>query len=563
MYPLLAVVLLAGCDRGKAEREAAQRALQAEIETAWRQYSRCLVGPPLADGEVPSLRMRFSELTLMLSGEDAAKSEWPKNCGDLAGAVADKLADEALDAGKEADTLRSKLVLLKGADPAVYFTGDAKRPFVDEIWEAAKAAGLEPQGKDAPPLPEDGLAAPEPNEPLAKDKLVELGTSGGHLVRYDLVPGKTAHFLVGGDGDKPLYCQLKSRSKPLDLATCHAIEREPSIVATPLSQAGDGDPWYWDREPKRAVWNVAGESVQSSFTPSAFVLGDGAIIDVHRLQLVRKTKTRKDRTALRAPPGGTLLGYRAGWVLWRGAPRGNPNNRPLLLQRAQSGVAPLGGFSQAGNVPSKVKHVEACRTDKGIVFAMVGADPKEAAGASAERVAAMAFSKGKRWHKSVSGTMVGASKPWSQSSWRSFNCREDEGTLTWLQADGRVGQLRCTPKGCEAKQSEPIPSTGRKGEPRIIDLGGKVLHLSVVGGKAPLAGLTETVVMRFAPVDQLAKTPPKVFVGDEDHAGLPNLHSSVGLLANHAVAIVLVRSGDHVLAARIDPSGAVGTVANK
>jgi len=507
--------------------------------------------------------MRFSELTLMLDGGDTAQSEWPKNCGDLAGEVAAKLADEKLDAGKEADTLRSKLVLLKGASPAVYFTGDVKLPFVDEIWEAAKAAGLEPQGKDAPPLPEEELAAPASVEPLARGKLVELGASGGHLVRYDLVPGKTAHFLVGGDGDKPLFCQLKSRNKPLDMATCYAIEREPSIVATPLSQAGDGDPWYWDREPKRAVWNVAGESVTMPFTPSAFVLGDGAIADVNRLQLVRKTGTRKDRTALRAPPGGTFLGYRAGLVLWRGAARGNPNKRPLLFQHAKSGLAPLGGFSQAGTIPSKVKHVEACRTDTGIVLAMVGADPKEAAGASAERIAAMAFSKEKRWHKAVEGKMVGASRPWTQPAWRSFNCRQDEGTLTWLQADGRVGQLRCTPKGCEAKQSEPIPSAGRKGEPRIVDLGGKVLHLSVVGGKAPLSGLTETVVMRFAAVDQLAQTPPTVFIGDEDHAGLPNLHSSVGLLANHGAAVVLVRSGDRVFAARIEPSGAVGKVANK
>ena len=68
--------------------------------------------------------------------------------------------------------------------------------------------------------------------------------------------------------------------------------------------------------------------------------------------------------------------------------------------------------------------------------------------------------------------MVGASKPWSQPAWRTFNCREDEGTLTWLQADGRVGQLRCTPKGCEAKQSEPIPTKGRKGEPRLVGLEG-------------------------------------------------------------------------------------------
>jgi len=563
VYPLLALVLLVGCGPSKEELEAEQKALRAEIELAWRKYSRCLVGPPLAEGEVPSLRMRFSELTLMLSGEGAAESEWPKNCGDLAQEVAAKLADEKLDAGKEADTLRSKLVLLKGADPAVYFTGDAKLPFVDEIWEAAKAAGLEPQAKDAPALPEGGVAAPAPIEPLAKDKLVELGSSGGHLVRYDLAPGPTAHFLVGGEGDKPLFCQLKSRNKPLGFATCYALEREPTIVATPLSREGDGDPWYWDREPKRAVWNVAGESVTMPFTPSAYVFGKDTIADVNKLQLVRKSGIRKDRTPLRAPPGGTLLGYRAGLVLWRGAPRGNPNKRPLLLQRAQKGIGPLGGFAQAGTIPSKVKHVEACRTQDGIVLAMVGPDPKESAGADAERVAAMAFAKGKRWHKAVSGTMAGATKPWSQPAWRSFNCRGEEGTLTWLRADGGVGQLRCTPKGCEAKQSEPLTTTGRKGEPRLADLGGRVLYVSVVGGKAPLAGLTETVVMRFAPVDKLDDAPPQVLVGDEDHAGLANLHSSVGLLANDGAAIILVRSGDRVFAARIEPDGKVTKVANK
>jgi hypothetical protein len=224
----------------------------------------------------------------------------------------------------------------------------------------------------------------------------------------------------------------------------------------------------------------------------------------------------------------------------------------------------LGGFSQAGTISSKLKHVEACRTeDGGTVLALVGDDPKESAGASAERPAAMAFSKEKRWHKSVAGTMAGATKAWSQPAWWSFSCRQDEGTLTWLRADDRVGQLRCTPKGCEAKQSEPISTKGRKGEPRITDLGGKVLYVSVVGGKAPLAGLTETVVMRFAPVDQLAKVAPTVFVGDEDHAGLANLASSVGLLANYGAAIVLVRSGDKVFAARVEPSGEVTKLANK
>ncbi len=554
---LVVLVLLAGCDRGKAEREAAQRALQADIELGWRAFSRCLVGPPLAEGEVPSLRMRFNELTLMLGGPEAAKSEWPKNCGDLAGDVANKLADEALDAGKEADTLRSKLVLLRGADPGVYFTGDAKLPFVDEIWVAAKSAGLEPQPKDAPPLPDDGPVAPAAAEPLARDKLVELGTSGGHLLRYGLVPGKAALFMVGGDGDKALFCQIKSQKQALDHAECHALEREPSIVATPLSREGDGAPWYWDRDPKRAAWNVAGDAVKLPFEQTAYVFGDGTIADVNKMRVIRKSARRKERVALRAPPGGTLIGYRAGLILWRAAARGKPNIRPLLVQKVQSGAQPLGNFHQAGNIPRELKYVEACRTDQGIAVAMVGPDPKPAAGAAAERAAAMTFSKGKRWHGAVTGTMPGASKPWSQTMWRAFNCRENEATLTWLRADERVGQLRCTPKGCDSKLSEPITTAGRKGEPRFVDLGGKVLYVTVVGGKAPLTGLTETVVMRFAPVDKLAKAPVQVLVGDAHHAGLPNLHSSVGLLANDGAAIALVQSEDRFYGARVEPAGTV------
>jgi hypothetical protein len=562
-WPLLVLPLLAGCGPSETERKAAQQALQDEIELSWRTFSRCLVGEPLAKGEVPSMRMRFSELTLMLSGSDQAKSEWPKNCGDLAGECAGKLADEKLDAGKEADTLRSKLVLLRGATPAVYFTGDAKRPFVDEIWAAAKDAGLEPQPKDAEPLPADGPVAPAATAPLARDKLVELGTSGGHMLRYDLVPGKTVLFMVGGDGDKPLFCQIKSQKQALDHAECHALGRDPSIVATPLSRDGDGVPWYSDRDPKRAAWNAAGDTVNLPFDPSAYVFADGTIADINKMRLIRKSARRKERVALRAPPGGTLIGYRAGLILWRAAARGKPNIRPLLVQKVQTGVQPLGTFHLAGNIPREVKHVEACRTDKGIALALVGPDPKKAAGASAERTAAMTFSKGNRWHNAVVGKMAGATKAWSQTTWRAFNCRDEEATLTWLRADERVGQLRCTPKGCESKLSEPISSAGRKGKPRIVDLGGKVLYVSVVAGKAPLAGLTETVVMRFAPVDQLAAAPLQGLVGVEGHAGLPNLRSSVGLMANYGAAIALVQSGDRFFGARIEATGKVSKLTVK
>jgi hypothetical protein len=558
---------LSACDDA-ATREAQQRKHDlATLVPLWGPLSRCLVGPPLAEGEKASARMRLSELGL-LAQPRKKRGDWPKGCIDLAKPLRERLGALESDAGHD-DVQRLKQTLdeLASAGPAMYLA-DKESPLIDRLFDAARALGLGVEPED---MPANATLAPAPQKPLDRQLLALLGTSQGFVERVELAPSESVGFMIGSGDDKSFQCRISSAKAPLDSASCKEASRKLGIVATPLSREGEGDELYFDRGPEPAVWTPSGESQPGPYSASAFVFADGTLADVTKgdkgFTMVRQHPGRRPETApLRQPPAARWLGFRAGTILWRGPIIGPLGQSRLKLQEVQPGRVGLSGEIELSEVPKDVAEIEACRSGDTLAVALVGEDPKPINPkdkADPPRTVAMVFRSGaeRKWHKSgFAAVRFGAEPhPWELGWWRAMSCDERGASFAWLRPDRRIGLVRCDKEGagdgCKSSMSEPIGALDDSEKLRLAVFGDKVLVVRVQRTIAPLSGVSDVLSMRFGPLGTLHKAREQVLLGDDDHGGLDNLHKSLGLVATGGAAVILVHAGDRIHGLRIDASG--------
>ena len=551
-WAALVPFLLLSCDKGPDPAQVAAEQ-QAKVQQLWGGLARCLLGPPLGEEDKASDRMRRSELTVAVQGDEG---DWPNSCQKPLGELLDYL--ESLGTAPEAtrfEALGAALRELNGTGAMMYLAGE--EPAVDRLWKAAR--GLELHNARAEG---EGSVAPEAAAPASAGQLIELGTTKGMIERVELAPGATVRVLYGSGEEGAFFCALDSRDGPLTGATCSSPKREVSLVAWPLSSGVDDLSYYWDPKPKSAVWSLDGESVEGPFTDTAYASGKGAFVDVvgGRLgpSLVRTQGSRVTDGSVKGPPGARWLGFRAGVAVWRGPRSGPADTRPIVVYEAR-GNAPMAAGTKIGPAPRDVEQLDACRAGDTVAIALVGGDPPKSAGDDPERGAAMIFRQGKEWQKVVPATIRLGDKPrpWIERGWRSMTCSEGAATLTWLRSDNAIGTLRCTPEGCQSAQSAPLPIADVD-KVRVTSLGAKVLVLRALTAPVPINSLTETITMRLAPAADLAKAAELPIVGDAKHGGLEKLLKGIGLVAVDGAAVALIRSSDKVHGLRIAADGTLG-----
>lgn len=540
----------------------------ARIDETWRMFSRCLVGKPLGAEDKPSSRLRMVELTVLVEGSDK-HPEWPGSCAvyakELLAVVSTLAGDAAVD---KYAPLATELRMFEGTSVDVYIADD-KAPLVDRLWEAARGVGLEPISADAAAL-NDAPSAPIAAAPIEIDKLVELGPSTSYAERVEMAPGRVIRFALGGGDAAALYCTIGSDKAVLDHVSCHEVSGKLGNTFVPLSAEAEDATWYFDLLPKRAVHSHDGKMIEAAFGQSAFVFDDGTIADVtddpFKPELIRGSHGgRLERVPLVAPGGGRWLGFRAGAIVGRGPIRGAAG-RPVMVQDVQKGRIGLGGRIDSGEVPPDIELVEGCRHADGVAIAIVGAEPTKAtraggAGAASAddppRTVAMLFKNGKEWTKAkfVQARFGKEPHAWDERWWHTMTCGEGNATLTYLTSDERIGQVQCNADACDSKLSEPMKAHGSVVKRRATALGGKVLVLGVARATGPMTGLTDSVVMRLAPISEIADATDQVVVSDEDHQGLAHVGKSIGLVGTSDAAVALIHSDTKLYAVRIDAAG--------
>jgi hypothetical protein len=529
----------------------------------WLALSRCLLGAPLAEGTKASDALRMVDLSVVASGA-SNDGDWTRACDDVAGRMIDHVATYRGDAGDDpASRLVKTLEELRATRPDMLAA--TAEPVIDRLWQAARDAGVEPIGEGINAA--EGPTAPEPSHPMNAADLSKLGVSKGYIERSEMAPAGSVRILLGSKGKGAFFCHIESRAATLNHARCTTLTADVGVAATPLSAEGEDAAFYWDADPKPAAWRLGGDRIDIPVSPSAFVFADGTVADVvpqrRDGELIRQLSSgRVERAPVRAPPGGELLGHRAGALLWRGPLRGASGKRGLTVQDVQPGRVGLGGAIEVGEVPRDVKHMLACRTSDAVHLVLIGEDPKAGA-ARDERGVSWVTRRKKRWQKPVNATVDFGEpiKPWTEDWWRTLACDDGGATLTWLRADRRIGRMRCDKEGCAALLSETIAPLSPTEKLRVASVGANVLFLRTVRAVAPLSGLTDLVAMRMAPLAEISSAKDQVLVADEKYGGVPDLHKSLGLIAAGDAAVALIHSGENVYGLRIDAKGNYGKLA--
>jgi hypothetical protein len=552
MRPVVLLLIVAalgcnssGCRGGQTSSDAGD---PAAARVSFAKLTRCLLGAPLGEGETPAQRMRRIELDLV-HAPAATGPAWPQRCATYVSELVEHAKAPKLSA------LRQRLELVVSS-PSMYLSDDGGAALVDRLFEEAAKAGVTGHEGEV-----DVPVAPAPATIPGAADMVELGKSPGAVERVELAPSATVRFMLGGAEKEALYCALDSKAAPLDQARCNAVGRRVANGSVPLSSTKDEALYYWDDDPPSA-WSLEGLQTQASFTESAYVYADGTVGDGVRarprpnLVRVHPAKGKVQVAPITPPPGSRLLGFRAGVMVWKGPMRGT-GKCPVVVQHTQPGPVPLAAETEPGEIPPDADEIEACRSGDVLALALLGKSAKVKHEGEPAHSVAMLFRTGKTWKKAV----LGAAPFGKDVLTRTLTCSGDDATLTWLRADDRIGVVRCTPEGCETKLSEPIRAIGKTLGRRAVSLGDNVLYVRVARTEGPVTGVTDTVVMRLAPLADVAGAPERVVAPDQDHEGLPNIDQGLGLVAGDGAAVVLVHSGERVLGVRVDASGKVGGLA--
>ena len=172
-----------------------------KVDAAFSKFNRCLIGGPLADKELASVRLRRVQLTA-LTLSDTARSDnggvpWPQRCGPYAHAVGESLHD-AGRADSEKKGLASlvesfaKLVAGGDANPLTRDYGAA----VDALYDAAKDEKVTAARVEDVPAPPGDAAAPFTLDTLAPVAPLSKTVFNLQSVMAESHASREAHFLI-------------------------------------------------------------------------------------------------------------------------------------------------------------------------------------------------------------------------------------------------------------------------------------------------------------------------------------------------------------------------------
>ncbi len=496
---LLLSFLAAGAATELYTRMTRRRDAIRTAGAAWLAYGRCLIGSPLEAKESLETRLLRMELSLPQAAGATDTQDWPGRCATFAEQLRLAIVAPGLDR-VDAGFERLRDLTRKVADNAGW---TAEPSLADEIWAAARAAGL-------PPM-DDTLdeTAPRPAHPLTHTVLAALP-----------VPFPSRGENPGSlDADR---VRLRFNGPRAQATTVCVFG--PGADGAPLSDVRCDD--------------AAEAASNDRLALAGFVRTTAEHFD--RFELVQPRVDAEPRVT---PLYGSLkaVGLFRDQLLWVAA--GHDGDE--LFARVVNDVdGTLGPEISLGPAVGHAHELSACRTNDALVARVRSYDGMVGARRS---FAQMAFHASGVWKLAPREALVDSSAR--------MTCRKSEGTLTWLE-DDEITQTRCTAEGCATSSSGPLRHAWSHLKPlEVADLDGDVLLVGVADGSGPFSpALIHSVRMRLAPIDRIADAADVVIWGDSQHEGVDPVDAR--LFVGQEAAIVIVSTSDDAnRAIRIDASG--------
>jgi hypothetical protein len=599
----LVVLVVTGVALSYGVRSHSQSNTSLAARLAWARCSRCLLGDEPLDQEKPSERMRRIELGVnarkVSATSDPRDADWPRRCEPYTAALerAWVAARQAAGRGDDSAGGRSRMVQKVGdalRDGKSVLDDLGLGAEIDGLWGlAGELTGEVGAMNDVPlpPPPVDPIRLRDltpiypgstyrwegdwASEPIAsralRVRLVSsitggqvcvfraMGNAAGAPWRFrchpisDSVPDADVHDvrLIGlEDAAEPLLSVRFSDSKA-KLGGVYAVDSGARLVTA------DG---YWGEAYGLANGRVAALDMLERDKDDEPV-PEGETTDRPRQSLVSTLVRRladgtSTRTVLDRPAAGKTvrdvlqIGEQ---ILWcEGATKQPQELFAREIRWDDSAVGPVvdigklpanfdAGFSKTAIVPRL--QATACRTSDAL-FVDLQRDWSLPGGSTNH---AILVQIGGRWLPPLAPAAAGG-RP---------SCQGKTLTYTWLRSGGKsedeqgpveVVQTRCTTERCEtASRALPgwslSPAALRtSGRWAVTGLGGKVLWVSVGWG----------VVLRLAPLAELARSAPTVIADAGDRMAGP-----IRLEARGDAAVLLVQSTHGADALRIDTNGKV------
>jgi hypothetical protein len=540
----------------------------AAMSRSWSAFSRCVMGPSLDEGEVPSLRFRNVQLTAMMMTDQertAAGSDkpWPMSCTPLGHVVQEtwKSAGRTEPGGKDLGaTAESLAKALREPNARAVDLSE----MIDATWAQAKKAGIKLINVDGP-------SAPAMVKPLDAGKLAK-----GAPISPTVFTLKAAFTDAHPAGVMRLLVEEKNIPKVPFLCTFAQKEAKVECKSLPSSVAGghglrlwgtaddDSAPVVFAGERGRAgIFRAdSGEKIDTMYSYGGYAQKDGATA---ALGFDEETK---DLILTRHPAGGKSArtkidpDFRVGnyyystQILWdhvvlRGVTK--ENERRLFVSRYawQGDAAPsltdIGELPEPGLVErgaDEPAHIQGCKTAQTMVVRVKGYDNDF-----------MSFLVGGKWSPPMSPKVSDGI----------LSCHGTEAVVTRLYPPNidkpwttAIAQSQCTTAGCtvydvsmEKMLKSQVEFAPRDLKVDAVDLDGKLLVVWAAGERGG-------VRMRFAKASEFEAAKDTVLFDDLVKDGqVQKLSTLFGLrlFSRDGYAILLLSTVSGVYAIRIDAGG--------
>jgi len=529
-----------------------------QLARAWRSYETCLLGESLAEGELPSARIRRIELALAPTLAADANA-WPQRCRPAAARIKRLLSSSSSGAHPELTTFYG---------PLEWANGDRT------TWNGESYARMDRQWGRLPldELPDveiDGSSAPAVARPALLADPARLGPplSARDVQRFGRTTDPMSHAtirLLLTAGKPETLCLFESapdsgrcRELPpplvdsLSSQLVTAEEGAPTLIQAAMLKGGRRRPGIFVLEADRA------KLVEPTLfdDPPTFVRASGEILVLRRVSipapsgeyLVRRGRAGQafQDVRLGAPSeqalgeGGRLgIDLVGDWVVWTRSDDDGAR-QPLYRQVIPEAPGLPSAVTELGRVPRGSRALAACRSE-GTTALLWGTMEGEHHEASL----VWSFSEGDVSAESVS-IAVGAR----------LTCARESVTVTSIEVDAderlRAHQVRCG-AACETSKSEAMAlPIDRKSDARAASLGSDTVLVWRLGEQAGQdAGIT---YVRTGPLAELHAAADRPLFDNAAHGGIDA--TGVELFARPDFALAVATTAKATYAARVSGAG--------
>jgi hypothetical protein len=469
---------------GLAAMKVMESQAAKKVVDGYSSLTQCLLGVPLAEGEIASTRFRQMQLTSLTQAEVKRAGDkdgpWPDRCAKYAHVLTEGLSSSSIGKTKGKTLLEASQALAAELDKKdSYFTNLSQA--IDKTFDEAKATGLVLEQRP------NMVGPPERAQPLTIDALAKEGVVTSKAVALSSVHSQPqAETVIRFVVDDAKSGELKICTVAADSARCDAPPKAAAdaakggglrLMATvddaaaPLLFAGGG---------AGGVFRVSGDKVDAVEAIGGWAAADGfaSIVapDGGGLKIVTHDGKRSQSKSLTLGKLKLADAKRDAALLWGHVVALGLDGKTLALGAAAVGPKGVGNLEVVGALPKaqlpergavNEPRVDGCRAGGSIV-----------ARVSAGRDEFVSFWLNGRWTAPLH----------TASSGGSLTCHAGEAVLTRIDVgtgeialDAKLTHQRCTPTECRSK-SLPVrdilagevglaPSTPL----RAVGLDGKVL----------------------------------------------------------------------------------------